>query len=52
MDLNINQFMGKVTKIGTNSLMVLIPQKNAQYEGLQPGDTINVAIKKTTKEEE
>ena len=51
MELNINRFLGKVAKVGGGSLMVIIPHKNAEYEGLKEGDHIHVAIKKALTEE-
>lgn len=44
-----NTFIGKTRRVGT-SLMVTIPMRNAEYEGLREGDYIKLSIKKVTKD--
>jgi antitoxin component of MazEF toxin-antitoxin module len=51
IDKEIDQFVSKVAKVGNNSLMVIIPQKNALFSGLNEGDLVKVWYKKQDKEE-
>ena len=43
---NIDQFIGKVARLGATSLCVVIPINNIKYAGLKEGDLIKVWFKK------
>ena len=45
METVINKFLGKVSEVG-NALMITVPKRNAEYEGLEKGDLVWVIIKK------
>jgi len=47
---NQDIFIGKVVKIG-NSLAMIIPKNNAEFECIVEGDLLKVWIKKTEKKE-
>lgn len=46
--IEIDQFVGKVTKVG-NSLCVIIPIKNVEFYGLQQDDLLKIWYKKQQK---